>query len=199
MSEPQDALDILNNDMHPDEIEATSQDWYDRWRGRIHDWVSHYTDNTIGDLLLVVPDLFMLLVDLSKDKRVPFVLKAQILAVLAYVISPVDLLPEAMLGVVGLADDLGVMAALLLSMQHLGKIDSAILQEHWRGTGNIQEVTQQVYDSIEQHGDKFLDSDTWSKIKNRFGSDEPQSEGKFWRFWRRGRVHTSELNPLDEE
>ncbi len=89
------------------EIHGRAPDWYDQWRDRIREWVSRGADEQVAQIVLLVPDMLMLVVRLARDKRVPFLLKAQLLLAAAYVISPVDLVPEAILGVVGLSGRCG--------------------------------------------------------------------------------------------
>src|SRR5690606_974488 len=60
------------------------------------------------DLLLLLPDLAVLLARLLRDPRVPRGGKAIALLGIGYVLSPIDLLPEGLLGPIGLVDDLFV-------------------------------------------------------------------------------------------
>jgi uncharacterized membrane protein YkvA (DUF1232 family) len=164
-----------------EQLEAESPDWYERWRTRIHDWTAEHADETLADVLLLVPDFFMLLVDLARDKRVSLGTKAQILVALAYVISPADMLPEAILGAAGLVDDMGVMAVLLFSLNNIRKIDLAILREHWRGQTDPQEAITRIYNMVETNGEKFMNAEIWGAIRERFARQPADGEESRWR------------------
>src|SRR5690606_16152038 len=106
-----------------DTIYEQTPGWYEKWRKRIYKWVSRATDDTIAGIVLLVPDLFVLLVRLIQDARVPFWVKAQLVLAAAYVLSPIDFIPEAIAGVVGLTDDAGVMALVLMWIKNIMGID----------------------------------------------------------------------------
>lgn len=115
-------------------------DWYGRWRARIHGWVSRYSHSMLASVVLLLPDFIMLLVGLLRDSRIPVWTKVKVAAVLLYVMSPIDILPEVALGFFGLAEDTGLTLALLMSLQNSAGLDNAILREHWRGPGDIIDV-----------------------------------------------------------
>src|SRR5688572_25237841 len=112
-------------------MQQEGADWYDRWRNRIKDWLEKNMDSNLANLIMIVPDFFILIIDLLRDQRVPLTVKAQLAVAAAYVISPFDLLPEAVLGVIGLADDAGIMALALYSIANLRKIDPQVIRSHW--------------------------------------------------------------------
>src|SRR5690606_20860511 len=80
-------------------IQRRAPDWYETWRDRIRHWLTAHADDDFADVILLVPDMLALVVRLTRDKRVPFRLKGQLLLAIAYVLSPFDLVPEALLGV----------------------------------------------------------------------------------------------------
>ena len=94
------------------ELNPRERRLYDRLRERV---VPTRPGAATGarDLLLFLPDLTVLLARLLRDRRVPLVQKGVALAGIAYVISPIDLLPALVLGPIGLLDDLFVVAACL--------------------------------------------------------------------------------------
>jgi uncharacterized membrane protein YkvA (DUF1232 family) len=106
---------------------------YDRLRRSV---VSHEPADRSGlrDLLLLLPDLVVLLFRLFRDPRVPLGAKAIALAGIGYVLSPVDLLPELVLGPIGLADDLFVVAATLSRL--LNYVHPDVVRSHWSGQGD---------------------------------------------------------------
>jgi uncharacterized membrane protein YkvA (DUF1232 family) len=86
--------------------------------------------NTVIKLLKELPNLVRLLAGLITDARVSVIDKALFGAVMAYVLLPIDLMPDFM-GVLGLADDLYLIGLSLNRLfSHAG---SRILLEHWHG------------------------------------------------------------------
>jgi len=92
------------------------------------------------DLLLFLPDLTVLLARLMRDPRVPLVEKAIALGGIAYVFSPIDLLPALVVGPVGLLDDLFVVAACLSRL--VNHVHPDVVRGQWSGQGDALEVIQ---------------------------------------------------------
>lgn len=92
------------------------------------------------DVVLFLPDLTVLLGRLLRDRRVPLVQKAVALAGIAYVLSPIDLLPALVVGPVGLLDDLFVVAACLSRL--LNHVHPDVVRAHWSGQGDALEIIQ---------------------------------------------------------
>ena len=90
----------------PLEIDVTGRDrrLYDRVRAKL---TGVDAPGKIADLLLLLPDLVVLLARLLRDGRVPLGAKLTAAAGIAYVISPVDLMPEVLFGPLGILDDRG--------------------------------------------------------------------------------------------
>lgn len=85
---------------------------------------------TVVKLLKELPNLVRLLVGLIGDARVSKIDKLLFGAVMAYVVLPIDLMPDFM-GALGLADDLYLIGLSLNRLfSHAG---SRILLEHWHG------------------------------------------------------------------
>jgi uncharacterized membrane protein YkvA (DUF1232 family) len=114
---------------------------YDRLRDRLVG-PSVGRSSGIRDLLLLLPDLTILLTRLLGDRRVPLVQKGIAVAGLAYVLSPIDLMPALLLGPVGLLDDLFVVAACLSRL--LNHVHPDIVRGHWSGHGDALEAIQNV-------------------------------------------------------
>ena len=100
--------------------------------------------SSFRDLILLVPDLVVLLFRLVRDPRVP--LGAKLIAGMgvAYVLSPIDLLPEFLFGPFGLIDDLFVLAAALSSL--LNRVHPDLVRSHWSGQGDALVALQKVTD-----------------------------------------------------
>ena len=120
---------------------------YDRLRQRI---VQPESTGRTGarDLLLLLPDLTILLMRLLRDGRVPMLEKGLAIAGVAYVLSPIDLLPALVLGPVGLLDDLFVVAACLSRL--LNHVHPDVVRGHWSGKGDALDAIQGTTDWFEK-------------------------------------------------
>ncbi len=76
----------------------------------------------------ILPKLLKLIGRLMKDPRVKFWPKAALIGSLVYLISPVDLIPDFMIPLVGELDDLAI---LYLAVRYFfASVPPAVLQEH---------------------------------------------------------------------
>jgi uncharacterized membrane protein YkvA (DUF1232 family) len=83
------------------------------------------------EAILLLPNTVKLLTRLMRDRRVSMRSKAFIGVVVVYVISPVDLIPDFVIGI-GRLDDVVLVS---LAIDHLmSGADEAIVREHWDGT-----------------------------------------------------------------
>jgi len=94
----------------------------------------------IADFLFFLPDLTILLLRLLRDGRVPLLDKGIALAGVAYVVSPIDVLPALVLGPIGLLDDLFVVAACLSRL--VNHVHPDVVRGHWPGRGDALDVIQ---------------------------------------------------------
>ncbi|MDH3518276.1 MAG: DUF1232 domain-containing protein [Acidimicrobiia bacterium] len=95
------------------------------------------------DAALMLPNLIKLLFDLLRDPRVPRRTKVVVGAAAAYVVSPIDLLPE-FIPVIGLADDF-LLAA--YAINHLVTVAGEdVVLEHWDGPRDLLEMVRTVLD-----------------------------------------------------
>jgi len=158
------------------EIETNVPNWYRVWRERIQQWIGNNSDDLIADIVLFVPDMLMLTMRLIKDKRVPFLLKAQLILSVAYVISPFDFIPEGISGVIGLVDDAGVLALTLYWIRNIIGIDPQILKDNWVGDNDLNEVIQDVHQRVNDNANKLFDGEVWDSIRAKFArlEDSPQ-------------------------
>ena len=86
--------------------------------------------NPLGFLKMIInlPKLAKLFFRLFKDSRTPFHLKMVVIAAVIYFISPIDLIPDIALPIVGLTDDLII---LVLAVQYFfKKCPSELISEH---------------------------------------------------------------------
>lgn len=136
-------------------------DYYQKLRIKIQAWAEKEENKSYKWIkwLLMAPDLFHLLIRLTADPDVPMKEKARLAAVIAYFISPIDLLPEIVLGPAGFLDDIVLSAYVLNSM--VNKINVTIVQKHWAGEGDVLLVIQQILDVA----DRMLGSGLFKRLK----------------------------------
>lgn len=139
---------------------ARYEDFYQVLRSRIARWLEGKGKNyKHAQILLLAPDLFHLLVRLVFDPRIPPLEKAKLGAALAYFVSPVDLLPEALLGPGGYVDDVALAAYALSGLINAGH--GQVAKELWAGDGDLLEVIQRVLEV----GDELVGSGLWERLR----------------------------------
>ncbi len=95
----------------------------------------------IQDTVLMIPNLVKLIARLLADPRVPRRSKMALAAAAAYVVSPIDLIPEV-IPVIGWADDLiFIMMALDALVARSGP---EIVEEHWDGPNDLLGLIEDV-------------------------------------------------------
>lgn len=144
--------------------EEQHEDFYQALRARIASWLeSKGKGFKHAQILLLAPDLFHLLTRLMFDRRIPAVEKAKLGGALTYFISPVDLLPEALLGPAGYVDDVALAAYALSRLINAGH--GAVAKELWAGDGDLLQVIQQILEVA----DEMVGSGLWTRLKNFWG------------------------------
>ena len=142
-------------------MEERHEDFYQNLRRRIQGWLAGKGENyRYADYLLVGPDLFHLLCRLAADRRVPSSEKAKIAGAIAYFVSPIDLIPEGLIGPLGYIDDIALAAYVLNRVINAGH--GEIAKEHWAGEGNLLDVIQQILEVA----DKVVGSGMWARLKS---------------------------------
>ena len=123
--------------------ESRNEDFYKSMRENIRSWLANKGKGyKYADYLLFAPDLFHLLCRLALDKRVPAAQKAKLAGAIAYFISPIDLIPEAIVGPIGYVDDIALAAYVLNSIINSGH--GEIAEEHWAGEDNLLSVISRM-------------------------------------------------------
>ncbi|MEA1972208.1 MAG: DUF1232 domain-containing protein, partial [Candidatus Cloacimonadota bacterium] len=97
--------------------------------------------NKISDYLFLLPDFFMLFIRLLKDPRIEKRMKFFIVGVIAYVISPLDIIPD-FIPIIGYVDDLVLVVFALNSM--LNDIDAEIVQDNWSGQSDMLQKLKDI-------------------------------------------------------
>jgi len=123
------------------ELNPREQRVYDRLRAQVVE-PRLGTSSGVRDLLLLLPDLTMLLFRLMRDPRAPASAKLIALIGVAYVLSPIDLLPALIFGPLGLLDDLFVVATALSRL--LNHVHPDVVRSHWSGQGDALDAIQRV-------------------------------------------------------
>lgn len=161
------------------EFEEDAEDWFHKWRSRIHDWIKNNSSSNIADIVLVVPDLLILITRLARDNRVSAGIKFKLLTAAAYVISPLDLIPEGLVGPVGLADDAGVLALISYWLLHIVNIDKEIVHEHWPGDNDPIEVIDNLHKRITDNAETIFGGKTgiWKVLQEKFGKETGGNKG----------------------
>ena len=136
------------------------EDFYQRLRERVKNWASGEGKNsTVFKYVLIAPDFFHLLCKLLFDSRVPGREKKKVAAAIAYFISPVDFIPEGLVGPAGYIDDVALAAYVLNSI--LNSVGPEVLEEHWAGDSDVLSTIQEVVGVA----DRLVGSGMWKRIK----------------------------------
>jgi uncharacterized membrane protein YkvA (DUF1232 family) len=139
----------------------------DEFYRSLREKVAGYT-GAYADYVLLVPDLFLLITRLMLDSRIEGRHKVYMGAALAYVISPIDLLSERRMGVIGYLDDLVVIVAALNIL--VNEADRAVVLEHWKGKEDLLVTIQKVLGQA----DELMGKGRLEKILAGLGIGRPQ-------------------------
>lgn len=145
--------------------ERRAQDFYRRLRRRIDQWLRSREGRAyrFADHLLLLPDFIHLIIRLALDRRVPLELRTQTAAVLAYVMLPLDLVPEAMIGPVGFGDDLLLVA--LMVRRLLLVVPEEVVLSHWAGPTGLMGTIRKILDAAEE----MVGSKVWQRLQRIVG------------------------------
>lgn len=98
----------------------------------------------VRDAVFMLPNLLKLLTRLLRDPRVPRRSKLVVGAAVAYVASPVDLVPE-FVPLLGFADDVLLVAA---ALNHLVKVaGEEVVLEHWDGPHDLLGMVEAILET----------------------------------------------------
>ena len=135
---------------------------YNKIRKRITSWIEKSNlpyISEIAEYLLALPDFFVLLCRLIRDERVGTHRKLFIAGIIAYVISPIDIIPD-FIPVFGYLDDL-VLIAIALNLI-FNETEYKILHDNWSGSGNVLLQIQHIIGI----GYRFLSNNVMRKMNN---------------------------------
>ncbi|TAA72344.1 YkvA family protein [Planococcus salinarum] len=124
--------------------EDEQRDFYQKLRYKIQKWVEGKSGKSSRLLkyVLFAPDFFHLLMRLMLDNRIDSKSKSMIGAGILYFFAPVDLLPEAIMGPAGFADD--VVVAVYIVNTLLNKYPKEIIESHWAGDTSLLTVVSKL-------------------------------------------------------
>ncbi len=142
-----------------------NSDFYQQLRGRIREWLKsdEGRSDKWAEYLLLAPDLFHLMWKLSADPDVPAKDKVKLAGALAYFISPIDLIPEAMLGPIGYVDDIALAALVLNGI--LNHTSPEVLARHWAGDEDVLVAIRRIL----AVADEMVGAGVWRKLKKLGG------------------------------
>ncbi len=144
------------------QMKKKEKDFYLKIRSDIKLWLDENADNRWSDYILLAPDLFHLLVKLMMDKEVPTSKKVKLGAAIAYFVSPIDLMPEGLIGPLGFLDDIALAAFVLNDI--VNETNPQIILKHWAGDSDILYTIKNILANAKQ----MLGLDVYNKLKNRF-------------------------------
>ena len=99
-------------------------------------------NDIVAEVVLLIPNLAKLLARLMRDPRVPIRRKVFVASVALYVVSPIDLVPDFVVGF-GKIDDVILIS---LAVDHLMRnIDNEIILEHWDGSVDALDLVRSVF------------------------------------------------------
>jgi uncharacterized membrane protein YkvA (DUF1232 family) len=124
--------------------------WAESPEGKQHPWL---------DIIMLTPDLLHLLIHLAADPDVPFSVKGKITLVIAYIINPLDLLPELMIGPGGFLDDVVLAVYLLNSL--FTEVEDNIILRHWAGSSDLLSIVK----DISEKADRLIGSGLLRKLR----------------------------------
>jgi len=143
------------------DLDSSKLKFYGILRKRIRKFVIGFageSGNKFTGYLLALPDFFILLCRLAVDKRVTSSQKLFIGGIIAYVMLPIDIIPD-FIPLIGYVDDL-VLVVYGLNLI-LNELDKQILLDNWSGEEDVLVLLQQITNTAEQ----FLDKKILKKIQ----------------------------------
>ena len=164
------------NDVKEEEIEITVEKdedftddqkklkFYGKLRKKLHKLAIVKGGDKAGEFteyILALPDFFVLLCRLAVDKRVGGKQKLLVGGIIAYVISPIDIIPD-FIPFIGYVDDL-VLVVYGLNIV-LNELDKQVLIDNWSGEEDVLKLLQKITYVAEN----FLDKNILRKIKGWF-------------------------------
>lgn len=99
----------------------------------------------LGSALKAIPNLGKLLVKLTRDPRVPTRNKLVFGGVAAYLLLPIDFIPDFIPGI-GQIDELALIALGLDAM--VNRVPPEVVAEHWDGDGDVLDMIRRILSGV---------------------------------------------------
>lgn len=109
-------------------------------------WLTKPANVGVEDYLRLLPGLVRLLKGIATDPEMPRRIRIAMFALLAFVTSPIDLIPDV-IPVIGLADDVILIALVLRWVIHTA--GEATLAKHWPGTPEGLSAVRRLFGATE--------------------------------------------------
>ncbi|MBM7580204.1 YkvA family protein [Jeotgalibacillus terrae] len=140
------------------------ENFYFKLRNKIDNFLKDKTgrNHKYAKYLLFAPDIFYLLIQVVRDKRVSGKDKAMVAGAISYFILPLDLIPEGLIGPGGYIDDLVVASFVLQTI--VNNLSPDIIRDHWAG----DEDGLSVINKIAGLSDKVLKKGTLPALLKKF-------------------------------
>ncbi len=94
-------------------------------------WVFRPPDVSLGELMRVIPDVLRLVHQLVADRTIRLRVRVALVGLLAWLVNPVDLIPE-FVPVLGPLDDVVVAVLVLRYVER--QLGETVFKRHWPGT-----------------------------------------------------------------
>ncbi|APT75371.1 hypothetical protein LN42_02450 [Marinitoga sp. 1137] len=150
---------------YENKVEIESGSFYKKLRNKIKKWAGKNKDNKILEYILLAPDLFYFFLTVLKDKDVYVDYKLKITGYLAYFISPIDIMPEMVLGPAGYLDD--VLMGLLFLRTLLKELPYEYVEEKWPGDKEVLKNVSVMIDNIQT----IIDSKIFRSVMSYFSKN----------------------------
>ncbi|AEX84865.1 hypothetical protein Marpi_0421 [Marinitoga piezophila KA3] len=150
---------------YENKVEIESDSFYKKLRNKIKKWAGKNKDNKILEYILLAPDLFYFFLTVLKDKDVYVDYKLKITGYLAYFISPIDIMPEMVLGPAGYLDD--VLMGLLFLRTLLKELPYEYVEEKWPGDKEVLKNVSVMIDNIQA----IIDSKIFRSVMSYFSKN----------------------------
>lgn len=122
--------------------------FYDRLRLRTTRFAARRSGrlgSSAVEALLLAPDLFVLLARLSLDSRVAASKRRLLIGAVAYFLTPIDLMPEGVIGPLGYLEDV-ILASAVLRMTLNSQIEP-LAESYWSGSQRLRVVLGDLADA----------------------------------------------------
>ncbi|MEM0968569.1 MAG: DUF1232 domain-containing protein [Verrucomicrobiota bacterium] len=123
-----------------------------RLRGEVHQLARVCPQFSWLPYLQDLPDLFRLHARLLFDPRLSSEAKLLPLSAVAYLVAPVEFLPEAFLGPMGYVEDVLLLACVITELKRVHALSDGLLIDHWSGDKDsldrLLEVSSHLVDGL---------------------------------------------------